>query len=407
MPHPRKIAHVPTRSEVIKAARALLPVLRERAAATEERRMLPPETIADLRAAGIHKLFTPRRFGGYEMPWGTHVDVARVLGQACGSTAWVSSVVFTHTFLFGRFEPAAQEEIWGDNPDAIISTAFAGGGKIVAADGGYRVTGRWKFCSGVDHADVVLVGARLPNSTAAFVDRWVVLKPSDFTVVDTWHAEGLKGTGSKDIVVDNAFIPAHRTLSTEDLSNSPPGARLHDFYLYGVEFHSYFVTLLSGPILGAARGVLNEYLAQTRGRTGAMMGESIVDQVPVQVGLAESIAELETADLLSDRMCDFLDAEGRAGRAIFGEPKLRIRRDLVMMAKLAKSAAQRLADAMGVSAQIGNNPAQRLWRDVRTMSTHSAFNWHQTMAMSGKYHLGLKTGDPRVDETLPTAKAAE
>lgn len=93
----------PTRAEAIQAAQALLPALRERAEATEDLRRLPEETIADLKAAGIHKLFTPKKYGGYEMPWGTHLDVSRTLGQACGSTGWISSVVFTHTFLFGRF----------------------------------------------------------------------------------------------------------------------------------------------------------------------------------------------------------------------------------------------------------------------------------------------------------------
>jgi 3-hydroxy-9,10-secoandrosta-1,3,5(10)-triene-9,17-dione monooxygenase len=403
---PSRPSHAPSRAEAVAAARALLPALHARVADTEARRMLPPETVADMKAAGLHKLFVPRRYGGFEMPWGTHVDVARVLGQTCASSAWVSSVVFTHTFLFGRFEPDIQEEIWGANPDAIISTGFAGGGRITPADGGFRVTGRWKFCSGVDYADVVLVGARLPESKAAAFDRWVVLKPGDFAIVDTWHSEGLRGTGSKDVKVDDVFVPAYRTLETEQMSSAPPGARLHDSYLYGVEFHSYFVTLLSGPILGAARGVLNAYLAQTRGRTGAMNGESIAEQVPVQVALGESIAELETAELISDAMCDWLETEGRARRPIVGEPKLKVRRDLVLMGRLAKSAAQRLADSMGVSAQVGDNPAQRLWRDVRTMSTHSAFNWHQHMGMSGRYRLGLKTGDPKVDDVAPAANAA-
>jgi 3-hydroxy-9,10-secoandrosta-1,3,5(10)-triene-9,17-dione monooxygenase len=400
---------VPSRAEVVAAARRLVPTLQQRAQRTEELRMLPPETIADLKAAGLHKLFTPRRYGGFEMPWGTHVDVSRVLGQACGSTSWVSSVVFTHTFLFGRFHPEAQDEIWGANPDAIIATGFAGGGKIEPAAGGYVVTGRWKFCSGIDHADCLLVGARVPNSTAAFIDRWVVLKPGEFEIVDTWHSEGLRGTGSKDASVKGAFIPAHRTLDVTEMSYNPPGAKLHDYYLYGVEFHSYFVTLLAGPILGAARGALNEYIAQTKGRVGAMTSESIVEQVPVQVALAESIAELETADLLIDTMCDNLHREGLAGRPIVGAAKLKIRRDLSLAGRLAKSSADRLSGMMGVTAQTGHNPVQRFYRDVRTMSTHSAFNWHQTMAPSGKYYLGLKTGDPRVDETLPdtVAKAAE
>ncbi|MEQ8509276.1 MAG: acyl-CoA dehydrogenase family protein [Rhodospirillaceae bacterium] len=398
---------VPTRQEVIKAAADLMPVLRERAQDTEDLRRLPDETIADLRAAGLHKLFTPKRYGGFEMPWGTHVDISRTLGQGCGSTGWVSSVVFTHTFLFGRFKEEAQEDVWGEYPDAIISTGFAGGGQATPTEGGFTVSGCWKFASGVDHADAMLVGAKLPNSTASFNDLWIVLKKDDFEILDTWQSEGLKGTGSKDIKVDNAFIPAHRTLTMTEMSDTPPGAKLHDYYLYGVEFHSYFLTLLAGPILGAARGAYNEYVAQTLTRRGAMMGESIIDQPAVQVHVAESLTELETADMLIDGLCDRLHARGMKGQDITGAFKLRAYRDLVMAGKLAHSSADRLSRMMGVSAQTGRNAVQRLYRDVRTMSTHSALHWESGMQRSGKYIFGLPTGDPKVDNEMKLKQAAE
>ncbi len=398
---------VPTRAEVVDAARALLPVLRQRAEATEDLRQLPDETVADLRAAGLHKLFTPKKYGGYEMPWGTHVDVSRTLGQACGSTGWASSVVFTHTFLFGRFTEEAQEDVWGDCPDAIISTGFAGGGLATPTDGGYHVSGRYKFASGVDHADAMLVGAKLPNSTASFNDLWIVLKKGDFEILDTWQSEGLRGTGSKDIKVENLFVPAHRTLAISEMSDNPPGAKLHDYYLYGVEFHSYFITLLAGPILGAARGAYNEYIDQTLTRVGAMMGETIIDQPAVQVHVAESLAELETADLLIDTLCDQLHALGMNGESISPELKLKAYRDLVMAGRLAHSSADRLSRMMGVSAQTGRNPVQRLYRDVRTMSTHSALHWEAGLQRSGKFIFGLPTGDPKVDGDRKLKQAAE
>jgi 3-hydroxy-9,10-secoandrosta-1,3,5(10)-triene-9,17-dione monooxygenase len=335
------------------------------------------------------------------------VDVSRTLGQACGSTGWVSSVVFTHTFLFGRFAEEAQEDVWGACPDAIISTGFAGGGLATPTDGGYTLSGRYKFASGVDHADAMLVGAKLPDSTASFNDLWVVLKKGEFEILDTWQSEGLRGTGSKDIKVDNVFVPAHRTLPLQDISDNPPGAKLYDYYLYGVEFHSYFITLLAGPILGAARGAYNEYVDQTLTRVGAMMGETIVDQPAVQVHVAESLAELETADLLIDTLCDQLHALGMRGEGVSPEMKLKAYRNLVMAGRLAHSSADRLSRMMGVSAQTGRNPVQRLYRDVRTMSTHSALHWEAGLQRSGKFIFGLPTGDPKIDGARKLKHAAE
>jgi 3-hydroxy-9,10-secoandrosta-1,3,5(10)-triene-9,17-dione monooxygenase len=400
-------SHIPTRDEVVQAAQDLVPTLRDRAQETEDLRRLPDETITDLRKAGIHKLFTPKHFGGFEMPWGTHVDVSRILGQGCGSTGWVSSVVFTHTFLFGRFEMEVQEEIWGEDPDVIISTGFAGGGLATPTDGGFTVSGRWKFASGVDHAGAMLVGAKLPNSTAAFNDLWIVLKKEDFEILDTWQSEGLRGTGSKDIRVENAFIPTHRTLDMKTMSDNPPGAKSHDYYLYGVEFHSYFITLLAGPILGAARGAYNEYIDQTMTRVGSMMGETIIDQPAVQVHVAESLTELETADMLIDNLCDRLHTLGMNRQDIDGEFKLRAYRDLVMAGKLAHSSADRLSRMMGVTAQTGRNAVQRLYRDVRTMSTHSALHWEASMQRSGRRAFGLPTGDPKIDGDVKVKQAAE
>ena len=389
---------VPIRAELVQTARDLVPTLKERALATEELRCLPDETMADLKTAGIHRIFIPKRYGGYEMEWGTHVDVSRELAQGCGSTGWVSSVVLSHSFLFGRFAPEAQEEIWGENNDAIIPTGFAGGGGITPTEGGYILNGRWRFASGIDHGDAALVGARLPNSTAVFIDRWLALKKGEYEIVDTWYAEGLKGTGSKDILVKDQFVPAHRTLSVEDMSSSsPPGARFHDSYIYGADFHSFFVTLLAGPILGTARGCYNEYVELTRERVGAMMGETIVDQVPVQVHVAESLAEIETADMLVDNMCDLLHRKGLAGEMLVGAARLKIRRDLCMAAVLCKRASERLSGMMGVSGQTGQTAVQRHYRDCRTMTTHSAVHWDTMMSTSGKYIFGLKTGDMHVD----------
>ncbi len=396
-------SYIPTREEITRAARDLIPTLRERAQATEELRDLPAETMADLKAAGIHKIFTPRRYGGFELDWGTHVDVSRELGKACGSTSWVSSVVFCHTWLLGRFPPACQEEFWPDHPDAVIGTAFAGGGKMTETEGGYILNGRWKFSSGIKHSDCAVVAAgvgeeRDPHSGRPMVFRMAMLLPSEYEIIDTWRSEGLRGTGSHDIKVTDQFVPAHRTVLTEEATGTaPPGAKLHDSYLYQVEFAPYFFTLLAGPMLGTAMGALDEYSRLTRERTGQMYGESIAEQVPVQARLGESTAEVHAAKLMVDNVCDYLHNNGVAGNELPATAILGIRRDLSFASRLCVNAANRVSGMMGVTGQNGHNPVQRHFRDCRTISTHGGIQWDASMGPTGKIMLGVATGDEGVD----------
>ena len=401
----RRPSYVPTRQEMTQAATDLIPVLRERAQATEALRDIPEETIADLKAAGIHKMFTPHRYGGFEMDWGTHVDVSRELGKACGSTSWVSSVVFCHTWLLARFPPECQEEFWPGCPDAIIGTAFAGGGVMEETDGGYILNGRWKFSSGIRHSDCAVVAASVgkpdPHSGKTMVFRMAMLMPSEYEILDVWHSEGLRGTGSHDIKVTDQFIPAHRTVLTQEATGTtPPGAELHDSYLYSVEFAPYFFTLLAGPLLGTAMGALEEYCRLTAARTGQMFGESIAEQVPVQTRTGESAAEIQAANLLVENVMDYQQRYGIEGRDLPGTALMMIRRDLSYAARLCANATTRLSGMMGVTGQNGHNPVQRHFRDCRTISSHGGIQWDASMGPPGKVMLGLKTGDERVDAAV-------
>ncbi|NKB43890.1 MAG: hypothetical protein GKS03_06380 [Alphaproteobacteria bacterium] len=404
-----KPSYIPTRKEITQAAHDLIPVLRERALATERNRDLLPETVADLKAAGIHKIFTPRRYGGYEMDWGAHVDVTKELGKGCGSTSWVSSVVFCHTWLLARFPPECQEEFWPDHPDAVIGTAFAGGGGMQETEGGYILNGQWKFSSGINHSDCAVVAAQVGGSKDDLhsgrtqIFRMAMLLPSEYDVIDNWDSEGLRGTGSHDIKVVDQFVPTHRTILTEEATGmKPPGAVLHDNYIYNVEFSPYFFTLVAGPMLGTAMGALEEYCELTKTRSGQMFGESIIEQVPVQARVGESAAEIHSAHLIVDNINQYLHDEGVAGRELPGTTLLTIKRDLAYASRQCLAAATRLSGMMGVTAQTGRNPVQRHFRDCRTISTHGGLQWDGAMTPNGKMMFGMKTGDSKVDNAVPS-----
>ena len=211
----RRAPAPPSYDELRARAEALVPVLRERAAKTEALRRIPDETIADLHASGLFRIAQPARYGGSELPYGAFVELASIIGRGCGSTAWVLNNLASHHRMLGYWPKAAQDEIWGPSPETLIGSAFIfPGGRARKVEGGYRLSGRWPFSSGVDPSAWNMIAAVVPDEqTGASEYRVFLLPASDYTVIDTWYVSGLAGTGSKDVVANDVFVPEYRTLT--------------------------------------------------------------------------------------------------------------------------------------------------------------------------------------------------
>jgi 3-hydroxy-9,10-secoandrosta-1,3,5(10)-triene-9,17-dione monooxygenase len=389
-------SHIPTKGDLVAAARALIPALRERADESEDLRRLPDVTVSDLKAAGLHKIYMPRRFGGWEMDWGAHMEVSREISQACGSAGWITGLVFSHVMWVARFGAEAQEEFFAANPEPLVATGSAGGGSLTETEGGYELTGRWGFTSGINHANGAMVTAKLGDGPV--FTHFVLLQPEEWTNEGNWLAEGLRGTGSHHIRVAGARMPAHRVITMQEmLSPNPPGSQLHDSYIYKVRPAAYQKSWFAGILVGTAMGALQEYAALTKTRKGALFGESIVDQVPVQVRVGEAAAEIHAANLIVENFCQLLHDRGAAEQDIMGKDLLSAKRDMTFASRLCLKAAERLSGMMGVSAQTGRNPVQRHFRDCRTVTTHIELQWDHSMAPTGKYLLEVPTGDPLID----------
>lgn len=390
------MTNLPSKDELVAAARHLIPILRERADEAEDLHRLPDSTIADLKAAGLHKVYMPRRFGGWEMDWGAHMEISREISQACGSTGWITGLVFSHVMWIARFGAEAQEEFFARNPDPVVATGSAGRGTLEKDGEAYALTGRWGFMSGIDHANGAMVTATLGEER--IFTHFALLYPEDWASEDNWQAEGLRGTGSHHVQVEGARIPAHRLIPRDEMLNpNPPGSVLHDSYIYKVRTGAYQKSWFSGILAGTAMGALQEYAASTRNRKGALFGESIVDQVPVQVRVGEAAAQIHAANLIFENFCQMLHSHGANGQDITGESLLSSKRDVTFAARLCLKAAESLSGMMGVSAQTGRNPVQRHYRDCRTVSTHIELQWDHAMAPTGKHLFGVPTGDPLID----------
>ena len=201
------------REELVRRAAELVPALRQRAGVTEKLRQIPQETVDDFHAAGILRAAQPARFGGYDIDYPVVLDIAAELGRGCGSSAWCYGIWAAHNWVAGMFPEKAQEEYWSESNDVLSSTSVdPSRAKVTSAKGGYQLSGRWSFPSGCDAAAWVILAGMGPDGMI-----WLMLPRPDYTVIDNWFVSGLRGTGSKDIEVNEVFVPEHRVVSLADL----------------------------------------------------------------------------------------------------------------------------------------------------------------------------------------------
>ena len=382
----------PDFATLLARAEALVPILRERAGRAEELRRLPDETIADLHQSGLFRILQPKRVGGSELPFRAIVELVAVIGRGCGSTAWVLANLAAHHWLLGMWPREAQDEIWGQSPDNLIGSALIfPRGRARRVDGGYRVTGRWPFSSGVDPAAWNLIGAILHDEEAGTTEPRIFLVPAkDYTIIDTWHVIGLAGTGSKDVAAEDVFVPEYRTLAVSQITGGPnPGSAVNPSVLYQLPAISLFAFCIAGVSLGLAQGAIEYFTETTRTRTSYYTGRNLADFVTLQIHLGEAaaIAAAARAVILSD--CEEATRIVAEGGLPSLEQRASYRRDGAYAATLCTKAVDVLFQATGGGAIYARNPLQRAFRDVHAANAHYVLNWDINGAMFGRVALGL------------------
>jgi 3-hydroxy-9,10-secoandrosta-1,3,5(10)-triene-9,17-dione monooxygenase len=382
----------PGLAELSARAEALVPVLRERAPRAEELRRLPDETIADLHASGLFRILQPRRVGGSELPFRSLVELVATVSRGCGSTGWVLANLAAHHWLLGMWPSQAQDEIWGDSPDNLIGSALIfPRGRARKVAGGYRVTGRWPFSSGVDPCTWLLVGAIAQDEESGGSSPRILLVPaSDYQIIDTWHVIGLAGTGSKDVAVDDVFVPDYRSLAVDQITGGPnPGSKANPSVLYQLPAISLFAFCIAGVSLGLAQGAIAHFDETTRTRLSSYTGRNLADFNTLQVHLAEASAYADAARAIMLGDCDEATRLVEAGTTPSLEQRARYRRDGAFAATLCTKAIDVLFASAGGGAIYARNPLQRAFRDVHAANAHYVLNWDINGAMYGRVALGL------------------
>ncbi|WP_433363906.1 3-hydroxy-9,10-secoandrosta-1,3,5(10)-triene-9,17-dione monooxygenase oxygenase subunit [Actinoplanes sp. CA-142083] len=385
---------------VAPGVRELLPVLRDRAQETEDRRQLSAETVKSLAETGFFRLLQPSRFGGFEADPLTFLGCVRDIASACGSTGWVASVIGVHNWQMALFPDQAQQDVWGEDPGTLMSSSYAPTGKIKAVDGGYQVSGRWSFSSGCDHATWVLLGGIVPpgedGTPADF--RTFLIPAADYTIEDVWHTIGLRGTGSNDIVVADAFVPAYRSLSFGDTARCVcPGQELNTAPLYRIPYGSIFPYSITTPIIGMATGAYDAHVTYMQERVrAAYAGVRAAEDPYSQVRVARAGADVDAAwNALAADMTELMGL-ATAGAKLPMRLRLRIRRDQVRGTELAIQAVDRLFENSGGRAIYTSHPMQRFWRDAHAGRVHAINDPERALSMYGRGEFGLSVADAMV-----------
>lgn len=380
---------------VLSRVRDLLPVLRERAQDTEDARVVPTESIDALAEAGHFRLMQPARFGGLEADPVSFYSAVRQIAAACGSTGWVASVLGVHPWHVGLFPLKAQEEVWGSDPGTRISSSYAPMGKAKVVDGGVRLSGRWSFSSGCDHATWVLLGGFVFNDDGKPVDfRTFLLPISDYKIIDVWDTVGLRGTGSNDIVVEDVFVPEYRTLSFIDVNKCKvPGQEANPGPLFRLPYGAVFSYSITTPIIGMATGAYEAHVSYQRDRVRASYsGQKAGEDPHSQVRVARACAEIDAAWLALERDISDLYALAKAGEKFPMELRLRARRDQVLGTERSISAIDLLFENSGGRALKMGTPLQRFWRDAHSGRVHAINDVERALTMFGRGEFGLDAG---------------
>ena len=382
-----------TAAQAKQLAAALVPKLAERAAEAERLRRTPEESIADLHSAGLMRMMQPLGFGGSELGLDALIDVVLELSRGCASTAWVFSNLASHAWNIGQFELQAQQDVWDANPEALVATGLAFPcGKATPVPGGYRVSGRWPFGSGVDASHWMLVGGMAEVEGGAPQRRFFLVPRPDFQSLDNWHAYGLGGTGSHDVEIKDAFVPAHRSMAAEVFAagQNVPGARVYDNRLFQMPAFAAFAYVLSSIPLGTAKAAVGQFIEGMRKRVGTYTGVRVAELSSVQARIAEASACVEFAEVVLRRDWRELEDGVMAGEFPGMETKLRWKRNVAFAMTLVVRAIDALMPAAGAGGLSLNLPLQRQFRDIHAASAHIALTWDVHAAAYGQSALGLQ-----------------
>jgi 3-hydroxy-9,10-secoandrosta-1,3,5(10)-triene-9,17-dione monooxygenase len=351
-------------------------------------------------AAGFYRILQPRRFGGYEFALPDFIRVMMAVARGCSESAWVLALTSGHTVLAAQLSENAQREVFGATGDMRAPGVGMPGGVGVPADGGYRVKGAWDYASGCDLATHFFGSTMVhhPETKAPLGNAWILFDRDQFKIVDNWNVIGMQGTGSRRVVIDDAFVPADRALWFLDGQGRPvrdqPGHGLHPNPMY----HGWLAPLLISEVaavsVGAARGALDVYeelLSNKKTNFPPFHVRSHEWEFQQHFGEAQALIDTAEAALLK-LTADYMElarqhVETRSPLDEEMERRLILIEQHVI--RLAWDAVELMFRTSGTSAAAKSSPLGRALRNLAVIRTHVTLQLDHTAGNAGRLHFGL------------------
>lgn len=383
----------PPAEGLVERVRAVAPFVAAHAEQAERDRQPVDAVIRRLEATGVFKSFVPRRFGGYEIDVDTFIDVGLAVSEACTSTGWVTTFYMEHNWMLAQFHADTQRAIFGSQPYILAPASISPSGKADAADGGYVVSGRWAWGTGVVHADWVLLNGIVGGSTPD--PRLFIVRRDQITVEDTWYCEGMEGTGSHDMIAEDLFVPAGHSESLLGMAvGRGSGSQWHDSATYRCPMLPLLSIAAATPALGAARRALALFIERLGGRTLYGTGTLQAQRQAAQIRLGDVASRIHAAEVLLRKAGADLQTWGHADEICPAEERARLRLAVARVVRECRDAITSIMEASGASAHLKSHPLQRIYRDVNTLSCHTVFDQEIGAENYGRLLLGMDPASP-------------
>lgn len=375
------------RSELVAQAARIVPLLRSNGAKADEARRLPEESLSVLEGAGIFRICSPKRFGGYEGDIRTYMDTIAEVGRGCGSAAWVAFISNTGAWIAGYFPEEAQKEIFEGNPDTRFIGVLAPTASSKKVEGGYAVTGRWGYASGSLHAHWALLTVPIEQKDGSKGLGLILVPMKELSIEDTWFSVGVRGSGSNTVIASDVFVPDHRVLPLSAvMAHNALGdpARTN---AYRQAFAATAVIAVAAPVLGMANAAL-EMTRERLSTGGKRIAYSVYDDVrkspAMQLQMAEAASLISVGNTVVKGWCDRIVASASARQELSFEERARMRAELGLAMQHCREGVDLLLSVQGASAFAESNPIQRVWRDIETATRHGLLSPEVPLEIYGR-----------------------